>query len=203
MNIITISREFGSGGRELGKRLAESLGYKYYDREIITEIAKSEDLDENYVEWMLEEQSWNSIPYSFGHSFSESAVFQPPQVNLMQAQRTVIENIAKAGKDCVIVGRNADLFLADYKPLRLFVCAELESRVDRCMARAEEGEGLSRKDMEKNIKSIDKNRANTREIISSKSWGDGTSYDMVINTTEKEIKDIVPAVAAFAKEWFK
>ena len=60
MNIITISREFGSGGRELGKRLADLLGYDYYDREIITEIAKRHDVDEKYVEYALNNHIWQT-----------------------------------------------------------------------------------------------------------------------------------------------
>ena len=69
MRIITISREFGSGGRELGQRLAEALGFDYYDREIITKIAEKHDLNEDYVERVLENGAWHSYPIHIGHSF--------------------------------------------------------------------------------------------------------------------------------------
>ena len=70
MKIITISREFGSGGRELGKRMADVLGWDYYDREIISAIAEKTDLTEEYVENVLNSQAWQSIPLTFGHSFA-------------------------------------------------------------------------------------------------------------------------------------
>lgn len=70
MRIITISREFGSGGRELGKRLAGRLGIDYYDREIITAIAGQNGLDEDYVEMALEKRDWQAMPMTFGRSFA-------------------------------------------------------------------------------------------------------------------------------------
>ena len=71
MNIITISREFGSGGRELGKRLAEALGYAYYDREILSMLAEQTDLNEDYLERTLEENSLTNLyPITIGQTFS-------------------------------------------------------------------------------------------------------------------------------------
>lgn len=68
MRIITISREFGSGGRELGKRLADWLGFDYYDREIITAIAQNQGLDEKYAENTLDNHGWQTIPVTFHRS---------------------------------------------------------------------------------------------------------------------------------------
>lgn len=70
MRTITISREFGSGGRKLGKRLAELLKIDYYDREIITAIAGQSGLDEGYVEMALKKRDWQAIPLTFGRSFA-------------------------------------------------------------------------------------------------------------------------------------
>ena len=72
MKIITISREFGSGGREVGKRLADELGFAYYDREIIAAVAKNSELDEGYVEKILETGIPRTFPFSFGRSFAFS-----------------------------------------------------------------------------------------------------------------------------------
>ena len=72
MRIITIGREFGSGGRELGKRLADALGYAYYDREILTAIAQKSNMDEGYVSKMMEQGLFNSIPITFGQTFHYS-----------------------------------------------------------------------------------------------------------------------------------
>ena len=142
MRIITISREFGSGGRELGKRLAEIMGFDYYDREIITAIADSSGLDANYVENALETGIWQRVPLTFHNSFASKAVFQASHINLLSEQTKVIEGIAKAGHDCVIVGRNADVLLAKENPFTIFVCADLEAKVRRCMERAPENEQL-------------------------------------------------------------
>lgn len=81
------------------------------------------------------------------------------QIELLIEQSRIIKEIAKAGKDCVIVGRNADVLLEEYKPFRIFVCAEMDAKIRRCIERSDKNEVLSRKEMERNIRSIDKNRA--------------------------------------------
>lgn len=202
MKIVTISREFGSGGRELGKRLADALGFDYYDREIITAIAQSQGLREEYVEKVLEQHTWQGVTISVRHSFGVATVMNNPQISLLLEQRKIIEGIAKLGKDCIIVGRNADIILENLRPFRIFVCADLEAKLKRCMERAGEEEQLSRKQMEQNIRRIDKNRARTREIICSSRWGDSSAYDLTVNTTDWEIKELTPAVAEFVMRWF-
>ena len=202
MNIITISREFGSGGRELGRRLADELGYDYYDGEIISTIAKNSGLDPNYVENALEDHGWQVIPMTVHRTFASPMVMQTPQVGLLLEQKKVIEEIGKKGKDCIVVGRNADLLLEEYKPFNLFVCADMEAKIDRCIERAKEGENVSRKELEKKIRRVDKNRSNTREILASSAWGQRDAYHMIINTTGWDIKELTPAVAAFAVRWF-
>lgn len=203
MKIITISREFGSGGRELGKRLAETLGFDYYDKEIITAIAEKQGLDENYVQKSLENHGWKSIPISYRRSFSSSAILQSTQTNLLLEQKRVIESIATMGKDCVIVGRNSDIILKNENPFNIFVCADMESKIRRCIKRAEKDENLSRREIEQNIRKIDKNRANTREIITNSKWGERGTYHLIINTTDWNIKKLTPAVADFATQWFR
>ncbi len=202
MKIVTISREFGSGGRELGKRLADTLGFDYYDREIITAIAQAQGMDENYVEKALEGGMWQHIPLTYGQAFSGGAMIQTAQTDLLVEQRRVIEGIAKAGRDCVIVGRDADILLADQKPFTMFVCADMDAKVRRCMERAREGENLSRKAMTQNIARIDKARARSREMISDSKWGHGASYHMTVNTSGWDLKELTGAVADFVTRWF-
>lgn len=203
MRIITISREFGSGGRELGKRLADELGFDYYDREIITAIAQSKGLNEEYVKSVLDNHAWRTVPLSFRHSFSAIPTIQDTQVQMLVEQRKVLEAIAKSGKDCIIVGRNADVILAEQRPFSIFVCAQTEAKLQRCMERAEPGENLSRKEMEKNMRRIDKNRAYSREIICDSEWGDPKSYNLTVNTTGWQIKELVPSIAEFAVRFFE
>lgn len=202
MRMITISREFGSGGRELGKRLAEALGYDYYDREIVETIAQNKGLDENYIEKSLENHAWQTVPLTLRHSFHNPMLLDV-QTDLLVEQRKVLEGIAKQGKNCVIVGRNADVILDKEHPFSLFVCAEQSAKVRRCMERAEQGENLSEKQIIQNMKRIDKNRARTREMITGSKWGDAKAYNLTVNTTGWNIKELVPAVAAFIEKWFE
>ena len=127
---------------------------------------------------------------------------QTAQTNFLIEQKRVIEGIAKAGKNCIIVGRNADVILADENPFNIFVCANMEAKIQRCMERAPEDENLSRKEMERNIQRIDKERMRTREIITGSKWGHCSTYHLTINTSEWQMKELTPAVADFALRWF-
>ena len=199
MRIITISREFGSGGRELGKRMAELLGWDYYDREIIETVAKEEGLDADYVNAVLERHEWWTVPITFHQSFSLTAA---PSTELLTKEKEVVERIGAAGRDCVIVGRNADFFLRDRKPFRVFVCAEPEAKLRRCRERGQEGEALSDRELERQIKRIDKNRAMIREMVAGDRWGSRSSYHLTVNTTDWDLKRLAPVVAAFAQKYF-
>ena len=200
--IITINREFGSGGRELGKRLADQLGFDYYDSEIISEVAKNSGMNAGYVEAVLNDHSWQEYPITYRSTFGSPMYLQSGKVNLLLEQKRVIEGVAALGKDCVIVGRNADVILQQYQPFSLFVCADLPSKVKRCRERAPEGENLTEKELIRKIRQIDKARAQTREILSGTPWGQREAYHLTVNTTGWEIKELVTAVAAFAECWF-
>ncbi len=202
MRIITISREFGSGGRELGKRLADILDFDYYDSEIISAVAKNSGLNVNYVESELTNHGWQSFPITFRGTIHSSGYMQSSKVELLLKQKKVIEDIASLGKDCVIVGRNADVILKHCQPFNIFACANIEAKVRRCMERAPEGENLSEKELIRKMKQIDKVRAQTREILSGSSWGQRDAYHLTINTSDWNIKDIAPAVAELANCWF-
>ena len=204
MNIITISREFGSGGRELGKKVADILGYDYYDREIITEIARRHNVDENYVEYALNNHAWQTYTLSFHHSFISPIYVHSPDSKLLQEQRIIIEEIAEAGKNCIIVGRNADVLLHDKKPLNIFVCADMNAKIKRCQERAEGLEKeFTEKQFKRKIKSIDKNRARTRFLMADGEWGHRKLYHLILNTTDWDLDELAQAVAEYVRRWFK
>lgn len=203
MNIITISREFGSGGREFAKHLAEHLGYDYYDQQIIAKIAERHNLDEKVVDSTLDGNHWQSIPFTFSHSFVSPFIINVPQTNILIEQRKVIEEIASLGRNCVIVGRNADVLLSEFKPFDIFVCADMSAKIERCKARADENENLTDKQIQKNIQRIDKNRARTRYIISDGEWGHRKSYDIILNTTGWDLNELAISVADMVKRWAK
>ena len=152
MRIITISREFGSGGRELGKRIADILGFDYYDSEIITAVAKQSGLDPRYVEHELGDHGWQQYPVTYHSTIASVAYIQSGRIELLLEQRKVIEQIAQLGKDFVIVGRNADVILEDYDPFNIFVCADMQAKIDRCMERAPADEHITAKEMRRKIK---------------------------------------------------
>ena len=202
MNIITISREFGSGGRELGKRLADHLGYDYYDSEIISAVANASGMDEKYVEKALENHGWRNYNVTYRSTIGSSAYQQSARVSLLLEQKHVIEQIALLGKNCVIVGRNADVILSQYQPLNLFVCAETEAKIKRCMERQAEGGQLSERELLRKMKQIDKQRAQTRAVLSGSEWGSRDAYHLTVNTTDWDLKDLTLAAAAFAEHYF-
>lgn len=203
MKIITISREFGSGGRELGKRLSDLLGYDYYDSEIISMVAEKSGMDAGYVEETLSNHGWKNQTITFRGTLGSSAYLQSSKVNLLLQQKKVIEDIAALGKDCIIVGRNADVILSDYHPFNIFVCADTEAKVKRCVEYAPEGENLTEKELIRKMKHIDKVRSQTREILSDSKWGQRDSYHLTVNTTGWNMKELVPAVVDFADRWFR
>lgn len=197
-NIVTVSREFGSGGRELGKRLADALGFAYYDTEIITEIAKETNLNEEYIASMIE-KGFNGFNFHFGRTFSTQ--YNQIAVEVLTAQHNIIKKIAEQ-KNCVIVGRGADIILAERKPLKLFVFSDTEAKIRRCREKRPEDSNLSDKELTDRFSQIDMGRKKLHEQLSPSVWGDSRCYHLCINTSKLLIKDIIPAVAEFAKVWF-
>ena len=195
MKIITIGREFGSGGRELGKRLADLTGYDYYDSEIISAVAQKSGLDEHYVENTLSNHGWQNQAITFRGTLASSAYVQSSKINLLLEQKKVIEQIADLNKDCVLVGRNADVILQNYNPFNIFVCADSDAKIKRCMERAPKDENLTVKELIRKMKQIDKVRSQTRELIGGAAWGQRSAYHLTVNTSGWEIKELVPAVA--------
>ena len=203
MRIITISREFGSGGREVGKRLADALGFAYYDREIVTSIAEKCDLDEGYVENVLRKGLTINVPVTFGHTFYfYSDPTSENELKVLNTQQQIIKELAQRG-DCVMVGRSSGIILEKYNPLRLFVYADMEWKVKRCRERASAEEHLTDRELEKKIRQIDAGRARHQKLLTDRKWGAPEGYDLCINTTDLEIKKIIPGLKEMALCWFE
>ena len=193
--IITIGRQFGSGGRELGRRLAEEMNIEYYDREILGKIAEDTSLAEEYIQNVLERQPHNLMPITVGRSFAyvENYALKQAQ-SVYQAQGRILRELAEK-TDCVIIGRCADYILRDLDPFRIFVYADEESRVRRCMEHLQEEErGVTEKQMLRRIRSMDKDRTRYYDFYTGMKWGDKYNYDLCVNTSGAVIKDIVPAI---------
>lgn len=193
--IITIGREFGSGGRELGKRISEYLQIAYYDKEIITQISKKTKLAEEYVQQIVENKPVISFPITIGHSFYP--IFNPvteySNSVYTEQSNTLIEMAKKS--DCVIIGRCADYILEEYNPFRIFVYSDIDFKIERCRKNEREGENFSDKELKQQIYELDKNRAKYYEFITGKKWGVRNNYDLCVNTSKLSIKDIAKLVA--------
>ena len=206
MRIITVSRQFGSGGRELGKRLSDVLGWDYYDKEIIEVLAEDQGMDQEQVRELLSHHGWNNVQLTFQNSFVNLGFDHGMRTQLLLRQSEIIRNIAEVGNDCIIVGRDADVILQENHPFRVYVCADLHSRLERCMAyerKKPRASRLTEKEILRNIRRIDKNRSLTREVLTGKRHSDSSMFDLTVNATDWEIKPMTAAVADFALRWFE
>lgn len=199
--IITVGRQFGSGGRELGKRLADELGYAYYDREIIEEISKRTALAEEYVQRIVEQKPNVHFPITTGRTLhgAPSDYIMHQYSKVYAEQTNVISDMANKS-DCVIVGRCAGFILRDLEPFRLFVYADMDTRVARCRAKGAEHEALSDKQLIRKIKSVDRNRAKYYRYYTGREWGAPENYDLCINTSCTSIKQAAHAIAMMLRE---
>lgn len=200
MKIITISREFGSGGREFGKRLADALGVPCYDQQIIEMVAEKESLSKTYVA-NRSESIKQFYPATIAMGFKRPGYAVVPDTQIMASEQELIKKLAAEGS-CVIVGRAADIVLKEEKPFRIFVCADDSSKLERCRAMAKGNEHLSDKDILRKCREIDKKRASYRKALTDKIWGDAAGYDLCVNTSGREIKALIPAVAAYINDWY-
>ena len=198
--VITIGREFGSGGRELARRLAEELGFEYYDREIVTEIAKKTSFSEHYVQEVVEKNPHSLYPITIGHSFSyiDSYALGQKQA-VFNEQENVIKEMAEKS-NCIIVGRCADYILRDLNPYRIFVYSDMKSKVARCKEENEHQHSkMSDRQLVRHIKKIDRQRKSFYEFFTGRDWGNKLNYDICINTSKMNIEDIVPHLAGMFK----
>lgn len=197
--IITIGREFGSGGRELGLRLSQRLGIAYYDQEIIAEISKRTELSEQYVRKMAEKKPIFSFPLHIGRSFHYMQN-SPWNLNLsiFREQSAIIREMAEKS-DCVIVGRCADDILREMNPLRIFVYGDMETKLERCRKRTGSDEKMTDREILSNIRKIDKNRSEYYGLYTGKVWGDKQSYDLCINTSKISVERASELLAEFVR----
>lgn len=202
MRIITISREFGSGGRELGKRLAELLQIAYYDKEIITAIAQKNQLSEAYVSDIIDKGLSRTYPITMQRSFSFPTYLQESTSKILVQQQRIIKELAAQG-DCVIMGQSADVILRDRNPLNIFVYADMPSKIIRCRERETAEEHFTDTELQKKIRQVDTKRARGHELLGKHKWGEKEAYHLCVNTSGLVIKSLAPQIAEYAKYWFE
>lgn len=196
--IITITRQFGSGGREVGHKLAEMLGIKCYDRDLITMAAQKSGMSEETLHH-VDEKAASSLLYTLvmGSNMYHSTVDQfnvPINDKLFNLQSEIIKELAEK-ESCVVVGRCADYVLADHPHcIKVFVYADFDNRVQTVCRRQEVKEGEAR-DM---IIKTDKRRANYYNYYTGHKWGRLENYDLSVSTDHIGVEGAAKLIAAYA-----
>ena len=199
--VYTIGREFGSLGLLIGQKLAERLGVKCYDKELLQQAAKEsgfcEEIFENHDEKPSNSFLYSLVmdTYSAGNYAAAPFLDMPLNHKVFLAQFDTIKNIAE-NESCVIVGRCADYALANHPDcINIFVRAEMEDRIKLVSKRMDVTENKA-KDM---ILKNDKQRASYYNYYTSKKWGDTSSYDLTINTSKISVDHAVDLILDFRK----
>ncbi len=197
--IITISRECGSGGRAIGRKLAEKLGYAFYDKELIDRVAKESGLAKEFIEEQGEHIT-GSLLFNIASNMTYAGqVFGghmlPLQDQLFMVQSDIIKDIA-AKENCVIVGRCADYVLKDYEDsLHVFVCGDVEHKAERAVKEYQ----FDPADVEKALRKRDKARANHYKYYTDSEWGKTQNYDITLNSSTFGIDECVEILYTLAQ----
>lgn len=204
--IVAIGREYGSGGREIGEKLANRLGIKFFDKELLTLVAK----ESGYCEEILQkndEQPTNSFLYSLvmdtyasnGYAASNHFTELPLNHKVFLAQFDVIKNLAQR-ESCVIVGRCADYALADNPDcFSVFIHSRMDFRVKRVREYNPEKVFKDDNKVMDFIYKIDRKRANYYNYYSNKKWADARSYDLCVDSSILGIDKTVDFITEYAK----
>ena len=192
--IVTIGREFGSGGHEIGKRLASELGIAFYDTEFIRMAVQKTGYHEDYIKYNEEK-----APDFVSSALFSAKFYQPtPYDRIQEEEYKIIRDIA-AEKSCVIVGRAADYILRDQKHVSIFLFAPIEDRIKRKLAllNAEDSKKTTPEKMEEMINHMDKQRRRFYEYYTDNKWGARDSYDLLINTSRAGINGSVQIIKTY------
>ena len=200
--VITIGRQYGSGGNEIGRKLAEELGIDFYDKNILRMNSDESGIKESYFH-LADEKAGSRLLYrivsgmtpemrepSFGSDLISAD-------NLFRFQSEVIRKLAEE-QSCVIVGRCADYVLEDADDIelvRVFIYADMDARIRR----VREKELYAPEDVRKNVKRIDKERRNYYRYYTGRGWADPENYDLLINTSTTGIKGSVRMIEEYIK----
>lgn len=181
--VVTIARQFGSSGREVGQKLAELLGYGFYDKQLITLAAQKTGLDSGVLS-SVDEKPVSSLLYTLalGSSMYNNGAEQitlPINDRLFVIQAEIIKELASKAEGAVIVGRCADYVLSEHDDLvRVFITADYTNRVKEVMARHDLTESKAKDAVIK----TDKRRSNYYSYYTGEKWGKADRYDLVVST---------------------
>lgn len=198
--IITIARQYGSGGRAIGKLIAEKCGFDFYDNNLIAMSAKKIGMDEGRLT-EADEKIPNSLLYTLAVGSANyggvmTTGFQPINDKLFIAQSEIVTDIAKSDKGAVIVGRCADHVLEDFDNVtRIYLYADFDKRVAEIVKR----HGLSESEAKNRVMKTDKRRATYYNYYTGKKWGKLENYDIALATDNLTIEEVADLIIKLAK----
>lgn len=190
--IISIGRQHGSGGREIARLLAQELGIKCYDKEIVDEAAKHSDFSRDLINAYDEKRMSAFMLHAGGYGLNENFRLN---MQVVSAQFDAIRKIASKG-DCIFVGRCADYILRDRSDLvSVFILGDMDERL-KCLERRQ---GLDVAAARKKIKEVDKDRSSFYKYYSDQVWGDAQNYDLCINSSRLGVEGTVKVIMDYIK----
>lgn len=196
--VITIARQYGSGGREVGLKLAELTGLSYYDKDLITMAAQKSGLNQAVLH-AADEKAANSLLYtlalgSSAYHAGANNLHVPLNDKLFTVQSEIIRDIAKENKGAIIVGRCADYVLADHTNLlRVFISADFDNRVQTIMKRHD----LSENDAKDLIVKTDRRRSNYYNYYTGGKWAKLENYDLIVSTDKIGIENAAKLIQSY------
>jgi cytidylate kinase len=200
--VITVGRQFGSGGRELAKLISQMFGIAYFDKELLLEAANHAGVDPEFFERSDEKfPSFSGTGFSFNMGINAMTWYIPSSISneaIYRDMSDVIKEIAER-EPCVIVGRSADYVLRDHNvpTINIFVHASMEDRVKRILAR---GDKLTEHDAQALAEKTNKLRANYYNFYTDKRWGDAASYDLCFNSSLLPMEGMVEVIAKYIEK---
>ena len=193
--IISICREYCSGGKEIGKKVSDELGYTFLDKQLITEAAKKSGYDESVFEKVDDSLLYSLVLGTYG---ANAAGAMPDNDKLFGLQAEIIRDTAKE-KNCVVIGRCADYVLREEPNLiKIFLRADMDFRVERFRSLYTAPEGKKPEDI---INKTDKKRASYYKFYTGNLWKDMNNYDLVINTGKVGIDNAVATIIDYVRKY--
>lgn len=199
--VITVGRQFGSGGRRLARALADRLGIEYFDKELLAESAVKAGMSIDYVERNDERYPrWVTGIFSFtmgGVALSSAAGNSPLSCDRVQSAITAIIRDIAASRSCVIVGRTADFILRDNpRCVNIFVHAPMAHRIDNIVSRSDDKDPDHARSL---AEKTDRRRAAYYNFYTDKRWGDAASYDLTLDLSSVSLEAAASLVEAYIR----
>lgn len=200
--VITIDRQYGSGGRIVGKKLSEKLGIPFYDEEILTMASEESAVGERFFR-LNDEKAGNNLIYRAIGGLKTS--LQEPSIdddvaspeNLFRFQSVIIRKVA-AEKSCIIMGRCAD-YVLDAEGMEGLIRLFVYSDTPTCIRRVMEVDGVDTKEALKRVNRISKERRDYYKYYTGKDWEDMANYDLPINTTRIDLEETIELIESYIR----